>query len=233
MICFRFAQKSAFFASCLLAFAGCGGAKPEASTVKAVEDISSMTQERDGSFRVVCNDGRIEYRSAAEVRSNRVCERGGGGGDTSGILRCIARDNDGRDPWILARFLGSGQMQRFDEFVFSTFESCQNTVRSAVTVGWDTSVFCTSRDRDGRNPWAFGVIASGANLAADAIFGDIGSCQSALARARVSRDFLLTCTSRDRDGRSPWSFVTVNAAGQVQLQPDTTWNTLEQCLSNL
>lgn len=221
--------------SLVLTMAGCGGSSN--AGVKAVEDISSMVQERDGSFRVTCSDGRIEYRSPAEIRANRVCERGGGGGGGggggSGDLRCIARDNDGRDPWILSRFRSDGQMQRFDEFVFSNLSSCQAAARNATRVGWDTQVFCSSRDRDGRDPWAFGVIADRATLATDAVFGSLGACESALARARHYRDFMMTCTSRDRDGRDPWSFVTVNAAGQVLLRTDTNWSTLEQCLSNL
>lgn len=215
--------------------AGCGrtAATGTPSAVKAVDDISSMTLEPDGRYRVVCKDARVEYRSAAEIRADRVCERGGGGGG-DGIVRCVARDNDGRDPWIMAKFGSDGGLTRFPDFVFSTLAACQDTANSLVRVGFDTHVFCAARDRDGRDPWSYGVIAgSTGSLATAAVFGTIAQCNDSLRRARVARDFLLTCTSRDADGRDPWSFVTVNSQGQVSLQTDAVYNTFEQCMGNL
>jgi len=204
-----------------------------AASVKAVEDIESMTVQRDGSYRVVCRDGRVEFRSASEIRSDRVCMNGGGGGGGSGILRCVARDNDGRNPWIIAQFNSNGDLTRFSELVFDTLENCQSSVSANVRVGFDVDVVCASRDRDGRNPWALGVISRGSASLARAVYGDFTSCRSALARARTSRDFMLTCTSRDADGRNPWSYVTVNSAGTVNLRTDTTFGSLDECLRDL
>lgn len=219
----------------LLVVAACGGrAKaPSTSSPKAVEDIYSMTLEYDGTYRVVCRDGRVELRSPSEIRANRVCESGGGGGG-NGILQCVARDNDGSNPWILARFSEDGQFTRFPQFVFSTQSQCQDAANNLVRVGFDTLVFCSTRDSDGSSPWSYGLIrGSNGTLATQAVFQMHSQCQDSLRHARIARDFLLSCTSRDADGGNPWVFVTVHSAGQVVLNADAVYTSFGQCLASL
>ena len=62
-----------------LAITGCSDSR-EISESKDVSDIQSMSLRPDGQYDVRCRDGRLEVRSAQDIRSGVVCETGGGGG---------------------------------------------------------------------------------------------------------------------------------------------------------
>lgn len=72
--------RSSFF-SCLVfgllaSACGGGGARDDgglSAEQRAVGDIASMTSRGDGSFDVICSDGRREVASAADVTSDHVC----------------------------------------------------------------------------------------------------------------------------------------------------------------
>jgi hypothetical protein len=45
-----------------------------------IDDIASMSARADGTFDVVCKDGRRERVTAAQLRNDEVCSRGGSAG---------------------------------------------------------------------------------------------------------------------------------------------------------
>lgn len=224
--------------SALWLTASCGKQRTANSQQKSVEDVSSMVQQQDGTFRVTCFDGRIEIRTAQEIRENRVCIRGGGGGGggggTNGLLRCVARDNDGRDPWVLSVFSPDGRSTKLSDFVFGTIEVCQAAINDSRTIYGGPTVTCATKDRDGRNPFAFGLIqGQTGKLVTDAILGDAGQCADALRKSRQVNDFIITCVSRDRDGKDPWVNMTINRNGNTNMITDNVYGNFQQCLNSI
>jgi len=53
--------------------------------VKDIDDIASMQRQTDGTFAVICSDGRHEVATAQQIRLGQVCVNGGPG---SGRVYC-------------------------------------------------------------------------------------------------------------------------------------------------
>lgn len=200
------------------------------SQIEDVEDIISMQARADGNFDVVCRDGRREVASAADIRANRVC-RGGGDGQ-NGDLMCIARDNDGRDPWILGRMTSTGSIVRVSGPVFSTLIQCQQSLRSGVYIGSSTMI-CIARDNDGRAPWISAAIDGRGNLTRYSVaYETFNACTDALSSSTAIGSSLIGCVARDNDGRDPWILAVMSERGMIRVG-GTVFSTVAQCRETL
>jgi hypothetical protein len=200
-----------------LTLAGCGQQQNTAE-VKDVQDIRNMSIRPDGRFDVTCRDGSFEVRTPDEVRSGQVCLIGGGPADG---LRCIARDND-------------GSVTRYNSLVYGTIDACNDAVRCNRPLGQGTTLVCTSRDRDGRDPWTVAKLANGqATLQPELIYGTFDMCEQSLLRSRFNGGSLLLCGSRDRDGRDPWNFFSINSTDAARRLDDFQYSTFQQCIDSL
>jgi hypothetical protein len=234
----QFVQRNHAGAMLVLALTACGGPRESAgdrSKTVSVEDVSSIVAEGNGYFRVTCIDGRVEQRTASEIRANQVCMRGGPDGPGLYELRCIARDNDGRNPWILGAFDADASLLRFPQFLYATNEACQSAIAASVDVGFrQTKLFCAPRDVDGNPPWSFGVVALDTpSLATQIVFADVAQCQTALSSARPIGVNLVTCAPRDSDGNPPWAYVSVTSGGEVRLQAGSAYPSFQECADSL
>jgi hypothetical protein len=95
------------------------------------------------------------------------------------LLLCIARDNDGRDPWIVGRFTREGALTREPSMVYGTIDQCHASLDGARHTG-QVVLACASRDADGRDPWnVFKILASGTERTTLS-YGTVGDCVSSL-----------------------------------------------------
>ena len=65
----------------IVGISACSSENNDINEVKAVNDISSMSQRPDGNFNVSCNDGSTEIVSPDDILNNRVC-----GGSSGSII---------------------------------------------------------------------------------------------------------------------------------------------------
>jgi hypothetical protein len=212
----------------------CGNAE-QASELKDVQDIQSMSVRSDGLYDVRCKDGRAEVRSASEIRNGQVCTSGGGGGGGNGALICAARDNDGRDPWILAVIRDDGSITRLPGTVFGTNDQCRRAANGARPAG-NNVIACISRDNDGRDPWIDAQISTSAGTVTrlpSLSYGTFDACIAGLGQGAVFGDQTVLCTARDNDGRDPWILGRVGSDGQLVRVPEVQYGTIDQCRQSL
>jgi hypothetical protein len=78
------------------ALAACSSASTDDAAVSGedalVSDAASMTQRADGSWDVVCKDGRREVVTTADILADKVC---GGAPPIACVQKCAARYNTG------------------------------------------------------------------------------------------------------------------------------------------
>ena len=144
------------------------------SRAQAILDGSSLPGGGGGADALVCtardNDNRnpwmLGLRDRVQVQKIRgtvvgakdLCEKTI---DTAVVgrnsaLACLARDNDGRSPWIIGRIdLNTATMTKINYTSVSSFETCVSTLNQAKVVR-DGMIFCGARDNDGRSPWGDG-----------------------------------------------------------------------------
>jgi hypothetical protein len=148
------------------------------------------------------------------------------------LLACIARDNDGRDPWVGAEIApDAGTVKKVTDLSFATFDACTQGISAGRTF-MDQAIICTARDGDGRDPWVLGRVSNGTlTKVTNTVLGNIQQCNQSLNSARISDTSMLLCSSRDRDGRDPWSLYNLTATTATKLASD--YSTFDQCLSGL
>lgn len=208
----------------LVVMHGCSTESESSSTVKDIEDIRTMSICPDGRFDVICQNGDIELRSAEDLRDGFVCNGGGGGGGSGYI--CIARDNDGRASWIIGSI--SGGVQRYSNVVFSEIEQCQAALVKRIDLPSLTYV-CGSSDCDGRDPWTVYALGQSATAISGIKYGSVEQCYRATMVAGGSNGNVVICSSRDNDGRDPWSIFSI--VGTQATRTSTSYGTFEACES--
>ncbi|MBX3041933.1 MAG: hypothetical protein KF789_14600 [Bdellovibrionaceae bacterium] len=96
----------------------------------------------------------------------------------------------------------------------------------------DSSYTCVSRDNDGRAPYVF---ATRSGIQVTRISGETfqsqSDCQSTLSQVRTIRGVNLLCTSRDNDGREPYTLAALQDSRIVRIAGTSSsksecWNTL-------
>jgi hypothetical protein len=210
-----------------LTLISCSNERSEKSKLDDVRDIRSMTVRADGLFDVVCRNGLAEVRSAEEIKQGNVC----GTSSSPSNLVCVSRDNDGRDPWAVGRMDDTGRVSKVSNVIFSTNAECRDAINQSRALT-SSSVVCASRDADGRSPYeVYRVTASSTAAKTALIFGDIASCNTSLLKARRTPSSLLTCASRDADGRNPWSLYAITETGVTK--NTTVYSTFDDCIAQL
>ncbi len=159
-----------------------------------------------------------------------------GGNSTPALIACVTRDNDGRDPWMLAVRDGIN-VRRIGGTVFANQAQCEIGMQNIRAIG-ATSLMCVSRDNDGRNPYTLATLSTSApgnfvlaKLAA--VMPDMESCTGTIRRAVIRQNQALLCVSRDNDGRAPWIATSLDArSGQFQRGTEV-YNTIDACWASL
>jgi hypothetical protein len=159
-----------------------------------------------------------------------------GGNSTPALIACVTRDNDGRDPWILAVREGIN-VRRIAGTVFANQAECESGMQTIRSIG-TTSLMCVSRDNDGKNPYTlatFNASTPGAYTASKlgAVMPDMQSCVGTIRRAVIRQNLTLLCVSRDNDGRAPWIAASLDSrSGQFQRGTEA-YNTIDVCWASL
>jgi hypothetical protein len=194
-----------------------------------VQDILSLVKRSDGDFDIVCSNGTREVRSAADIKAGNVCVVT----QTTG-LTCVSRDNDGQNPFVLARFTPEGQLVPVAGAVYGTLGDCRTAAGATRAAGAATLV-CASRDNDGQNPWTLGLVdAEGqATHLGEFVFGTLTDCLSALQSGVTLAGELTLCTSRDGDGQNPFVPVAIDAAGARTRLAVLVYGAFDQCRVSL
>jgi hypothetical protein len=90
---------------------------------------------------------------------------------------CVAKDSDGRNPWVFGILDGRGTLSMIGRTVTNSQQECKSLL-ARVQVQRDFATFCTSRDSDGRSPF----VAASIDLRSSQVtfgsesFNDINSC---------------------------------------------------------
>ncbi|MDG0815324.1 hypothetical protein [Bdellovibrio svalbardensis] len=98
-------------------------------------------------------------------------------------LLCLSRDNDGRNPFLVASLSG-GRISRIIRTVVSTKGECDDLLGNFRPDRNNNVSFCTSRDNDGRVPYVAAIL----NLNSESIqtgsesFSSLGACKSFLGQ---------------------------------------------------
>lgn len=148
--------------------------------------------------------------------------------DQGGSYTCVARDNDGRDPYVLAVRQGINVV-RIPNAMFSTLSACQAGM-SSVRIVRDTALMCLSRDNDGRDPYQIAVInGTSVTRIQRTMTTSLDSCLNLMRSLRFTQGQATFCTSRDNDGRSPFVAAVLDIRS-LQIQTGTeVFNSEAQC----
>lgn len=144
-------------------------------------------------------------------------------------LSCVARDNDGRDPWVLGvKDPVTLQVERLAGSNVGAFANCERIKPTAVQVR-DSIFVCVSKDNDGRDPWSLAHYRGGSLVAKVNNLGSLDQCIHALNNATYNSQAIAFCATRDNDGRAPWVQMSV-VAESGQIHRAGTYSSFEQCV---
>lgn len=201
------------------------------------QDIQDLAQEI--STRV-----QDEYHEKSTLRrikkmlvaSQALLDGQGGGGVDRPVsrYRCVARDNDSRDPWVIGASKGMTlDFTKINNTNLGSSQSCKKSIDSMITVG-RSALMCGTRDNDGRSPFAVVIHQEGKNvIVSKALTGSIDDCTSILNNARTVRGGVYFCATRDNDGRSPYVHALYNARTHQVEYGSETFSNIEDCNNSL
>lgn len=180
------------------------------STVAMAQSLGSQAQSVASAVQREERDLSNEQRSEIARLLNNIREvlYGGGGSDMSD-LTCVARDNDGRNPYVMALRQGINTTRLRGE-TYRTENECREAIRSARLIR-GTVMMCASRDNDGRNPFQLAVF-DGTDLRriSRTTVKTQSECLDMLNKLSVRGTTATMCLSRDNDGQNPYVAVALN-----------------------
>ncbi len=144
-------------------------------------------------------------------------------------LSCIARDNDGRAPWVLGvRDPRTLQTQKLPQSNVGELATCEQVKPIAVNVR--NSLFvCITKDNDGRDPWALAHYRDGELVSKVNNIGTMSNCVASLQQAIFNSQAIAFCATSDNDGRAPWTQMSV-VAETGETHKNGSFSTQDQCL---
>lgn len=147
------------------------------------------------------------------------------------MVSCIARDNDGRDPWILAvRDPSTLAYTKLPNSNVGSLANCEQVKNTVVQVR-DSYFSCISKDYDGRDPWVIAHYRDGALISKVNNLGTLPQCLQALQGSFHNRQAIAFCGTKDNDGRAPWMQISViEQTGEIHRSG--SYSSLEQCQSS-
>jgi len=148
-------------------------------------------------------------------------------------LVCVAKDNDGMRPFVIASRVGV-QMKKSDTG-FDTMEDCQSalTVARGIQFG---SIVCSSRDLDGNNPWDLVFINNdgASQKISPSTTTSFAECLDLSKKMIPSfeKNSAVYCVSRDGDAMAPFYAVNmmVDIGSTIKMEQSTdSFQTLQEC----
>jgi hypothetical protein len=148
---------------------------------------------------------------------------------SSGSLLCVSKDDDGREPYVLAyRDPQDFSVKKIIGAVLSQSNCLQAAEQSKRSS--NSLFFCASSDGDARDPnavYAFDLQAKvGQKLKTVGSFSD---CLSAVDYALISATHFAFCASRDNDGRAPYARISFDLQNKSTSPMSGVFNTLNEC----
>jgi hypothetical protein len=145
-------------------------------------------------------------------------------------LSCVARDNDGRDPWVLAlRDISTLKKTKLVKSNVGSLQNCQLAKDNSIVRG-QNAVVCIARDDDGRSPYSIALYRGSNNRKVLNNMGSLQDCTASLGNGIANRTAAAFCVTRDNDGRSPYREMSVNLqTGSVSYAG--SYSSLDQCLA--
>ena len=152
----------------------------------------------------------------------------------SGVVKCVARDNDNAGPWVLGRrHPETLQVTKIAGTKMPDKAICMVEARNAISLARSTSIFCATRDNDGVNPWIIMAARVGEiNLKINK-FSSHQSCRSSLQSALSFGSVLHFCASRDNDSVGPFIQLSYVAREHQINKGSQTFSSIDDCVSNL
>lgn len=146
---------------------------------------------------------------------------------------CVSRDNDGRSPYSIGlKNIETLELINVKNVVYSENQDCLDAVTKSKNLG-TSQIICGSRDADGRSPYAIFQITGTQAKNTKITYDSLAGCNNAIAISKITRSVVGFCGSSDGDGRSPYAvFVIDRESGSLKKQ-NTTFNSLEECQSQL
>lgn len=132
---------------------------------------------------------------------------------------CVARDNDGAAPFVLAFRSDPITFNRVNNAVFSTVRDCERAFQQVRQLDYNSALMCISRDRDGTSPWALGMLDVDRQIVNPLVLQTSGSLDECVRRLSEARDYGSTglgfCSSRDNDNANPWVIRLLRPDGTI------------------
>lgn len=144
------------------------------------------------------------------------------------LVTCVARDNDGRDPWVLAvRDPITLSYTKLPNSNIGQLANCEVVKASAVQIR-DSYFACITKDNDGRDPWSVAHYRDGQLVSKVNNLGTLPQCQQALQGSFNNQHAIAFCGTKDNDGRAPWVQISV-VAQTGEIHRSGSYSSLEQC----
>lgn len=202
----------------------------------ACEDLKSEIR-RLGN--IVNNNLPSQYRASLqtsvarlEAISREICSGGMGVGPLlppRAEYTCVSRDNDGQSPYVFAIRQGIDVLRIRTE-QFRSMQDCTQSLNS-VRYEYGRALLCVSRDSDGQAPYQLAALGGDVlTKIQGTVVRSKGDCDQLLGRMRVD-SFGRTnlCVSRDQDGQSPYTAISVDLSNLSVHRGSESFRTVGEC----
>lgn len=160
----------------------------------------------------------------------------GGGGRPQAELVCVPRDNDGRYPYVLAFRADPVTVTKAMNAVYNTTADCETAAREQLSINYDESLVCVTRDRDGRYPYSLAVLNMRDQSIRQIELLTGNTLTECVTRMRQGHDYgaagIAFCGSRDNDGRYPYIARMLRRDGTISAG-EQTFATYDACVRSL
>ena len=227
------------------------GADDSSADVAAVDDESVLS-----SASSVLSSASSVLSSASSVVSNLFDKSSEGADDSSADVAavddelesssnvalsgegfewiCTSRDKDGRAPYAIAIEDKNTSKFQISKAVFSTMEECNTVLSQPIEILDGKKFFCSSRDSDGRSPFAAfrWNVENNSLINFDKlllVYDSTQSCMDSLVNVSVRDGIAYVCASRDKDGRAPYAIAIEDKNTSKFQISKAVFSTMEEC----
>lgn len=169
---------------------------------------------------------------ALKVSTGQIVDTGSGT-DSRSPLRCVAKDDDNMDPWVL----GVRSIE-FTRKVKGTKvgdkDECMLSAKKSIIVG-KFALACISKDSDGIAPWAMSKISienATSQIVETTETKTLADCFEMIDKAVRLPQGVMFCSTKDNDGLAPWIRVSVLRDGSLRKSQET-YQKLSDCQMSL
>lgn len=154
--------------------------------------------------------------------------QGGGTPPSSQELTCVSKDNDGREPYQIARVNQDFSTTKIAGTILNN-PDCKAAVKSPRKLR-NHVVTCASKDGDARAPFqAISIAREGNDHRKFGVFNSFDDCSQSVARAQLNAQFFAMCASKDNDGRAPWLRLVLDTTTGSVTKAGDVFNSLQDC----